>query len=118
MKKVDIIVINLGTNDTSGASNSNFTENFATATVNWVKTLLTYNPDATVLLTYGMMGQNSKVISGYQSAVSQLKAQGYNNVYYYTYQGTYDGGGHPSKEDHISNSTYLANKIKEILNLN
>ena len=112
----DVIVINLGTNDTSGISKeADFKNTFADVTVKWVKKLLSHNADAKVVLSYGMMGQNSNVIEGYEKAVTTLKAEGFNNVYYFTYTGGYDGGGHPGKADHIANGKVLANFISSII---
>ena len=113
----DVIVINLGTNDASAMGDINFNEDFSNAVVEWVKELLSYNPDAKVLLTYGMINKHEKIILAYETAVQKLQNEGYNNVYYYTYEGTFDGIDHPGRADHASNGKYLANKIKQILDL-
>ena len=113
----DFIIINLGTNDTSGINkNSNFINDFAAATVAWVKKLYVHNPDAKVILTYGMMGQNYNIVTGYNKAVTDLKAEGYNNVYYYQYNSSYyDGSGHPGRDNHINNGDALATYINTLL---
>lgn len=112
----DVIVINLGTNDAT-YKGSDFVDKFSTATVAWVKKLLAKNSDAKVILSYGMMGNDSRVISGYNKAVVQLKSEGYNDVYFLEYPAAnYDNSGHPGAQNHIANSKVLYNKINEVVN--
>lgn len=111
----NVIVINLGTNDASGANKTAFESNFCDAVVNWVKDICMHNPDAKIILSYGMMGQNAKVINGYNQAVTILDDEGY-DIYFLLYDTQTNGSGHPSKADHIANSEKLYNKIVDVLN--
>ena len=116
----DVIVINLGTNDAGGLGNSNFAGNketfvadFANAYKAWINNLLSRNPDAKIILSYGMMGVDSNVKAGIEKTVQDLNNP---NVTYlqFTPKGS---GGHPSKSHHINNANELYNKIVAVLGL-
>ena len=116
----DVIVINLGTNDAGGLGNSNFAGNketfvadFANAYKAWINNLLSRNPDAKIILSYGMMGVDSNVKAGIEKTVQDLNNP---NVTYLqlTPKGS---GGHPSKSHHINNASELYNKIVAVLGL-
>ena len=62
-----------------------------------------------------MMGASNRVVAGYEQAVTALKGEGYNNVYFLKYTNQTNGGGHPSKADHIANGKVLSNFISSIL---
>lgn len=112
----DVIVINLGTNDNnSDLGTEAFTALLKNGAISWAKQLLSYNPNAKIVFSYGMMGASNRVVAGYEQAVTALKGEGYNNVYFLKYTNQTNGGGHPSKADHITNGKVLANFISSIL---
>ncbi len=112
----DVIVINLGTNDNNSSLGTDaFTAALKEGAIKWAKDLLIYNPNAKIVFSYGMMGASNRVVAGYEQAVTALKGEGYNNVYFLKYTNQTNGGGHPSKADHITNGKVLANFISSIL---
>ena len=112
----DVIVINLGTNDDKSYLGSDaFTELLKNGAITWAKQLLSYNPNAKIVFSYGMMGAANRVVAGYEQAVTALKGEGYNNVYFLKYTNKESKGGHPGKADHITNGKVLANFISSII---
>ncbi len=105
----DIVVINLGTNDSSkGSDGAQFKED-AKALIALVRS--TYGEDVKIVWAANMMGPCMQTYS--QAAINELGGEAA-GLYFCTLTENRDGGGaHPSNEAHASAATDLANFIQE-----
>ncbi len=100
---VDIVVVNLGTNDTSAKlynpEDSDSIEEYANLYAELI-TKIGYRTDTKIVFISGVMWCHQQK-SAYISAKKILNGQGYDKVYYYDIP-TYNSGGegHPSTKDH------------------
>ena len=95
-RKADIVVINLGTND-SGLT-PNFVSEFPNDYCDFLRIIRANYPDAHIVCLYGFMGLDSKIKDGINTAASKMQ-----DDKVYTRCGSYSpntgaGGGHPSKQ--------------------
>lgn len=100
---VDIVVLNLGTNDVANGTldneDSSKVEEYAGIYTDLI-TKIGYNKDAKIVFLSGIMWCHEQT-PAYNSAKLKLNELGYNNVYLYdlpSYQS--GGGGHPSADEH------------------
>ena len=119
-RQPDVIVINLGTNDDSYTKKIEercleYQEEY----VNFLKTVRENNPDATIIGTLGVMGQN--LCPYVEAAINQYSEEtGDTNVAYMTFdqQDQKDGlaaDWHPTEATHEKASGKLAEKIREVM---
>ncbi len=87
---VDMILINLGTNDDSAITSANKNQ-FVSKYVAWLTALRSAHPDAVILCTYGMMGVNSVTRDAINETVNQMND---NKIYSYFYTNR-ASSGHP-----------------------
>lgn len=100
----DMIIINLGTNDAGNIGKvTNFSEQFKNKYKEWISALRTANPDAPIICTYGLMGQNATVKNAITAAVDALNDD---NVFTYFYTNN-ASGGHPLVETHRAGAEEL-----------
>ncbi len=98
-RTADIVVINLGTNDSSAARNKGVRDATVLAGMkNLINIVRERNPDAKIVWATGMMGICYR--SGLQTIIEDLG--GAENGYYYVElpRGTSGGAGHPNEEEH------------------
>ena len=113
---VDIVVINLGTNDVS----SNYLNKNDNAKVEEYAGIYTdlitnigYRKDVKIVFISGVMWCHDQK-SAYEGAQKNLKALGYNNIYVYdciSYNS--GGGGHPSADEHKNIADTLIKFFKD-----
>lgn len=110
----DIVVINLGTNDTSGQyGESIFSyEGFKQAYISFLGNLRTVYADAYIICTYGMMDVNADAKRAIEDAVA---AKSDAKMSYLIYKSR-AVSGHPLVSAHKNAGTELADKIKSIIN--
>ena len=108
----DIVVINLGTNDSSGVSKGTYkSEDFIAHYKTMIEGLKAKHPNAKFVLSYGMMGTNATVMADIKAVANSY---GYAEWLNFTdYRST---GGHPLVSDHRKNADELYNKIVSMLN--
>ena len=115
----DVVVINLGTND-NGAKIGGQPIPAATMTaeaVAFLRLVRAKNPDATIIWTYGLMGNGAR--PALEAAVKTLADEGDAKVFYLPLEDrvtTTEGvgtHGHPSLQTDINRSAVLANFIAE-----
>lgn len=119
-RKPDVIVINLGTNDNSYCKGiPERCEEYQREYVNFLKQIRGLNPDAVIIGTLGIMGQ--ELYPYVEAAVKQYSEETNDkNVYSMMFdnQSMADGiaaDWHPSEKTHEKASQKLAEKIKEIM---
>lgn len=116
----DVVVINLGTNDDSYCkSYADRKDEFSKAYVKFLKSVRKNNPDAAIICSLGIMGDN--LYSSVEEAMtSYSKKTGDNNVYclhFSTQNGTtgYAADWHPTEATHTIAAEELVKEIKEIM---
>lgn len=115
----DCIIINIGTNDRSYTKKiPDRVKFFGDKYYQFVKFVKTYNPDARILCTLGVMDQ--ELCGVIEEQVIKLNQEGHEDVYYMTFelQQEADGIGtndHPSLLTHKKMAEQLVAKLKEIL---
>lgn len=117
----DFIVINLGTNDASYTKNDSkkITE-YKDAYIAFLKDIRSKNPDAHIICSLGIMGQD--LYPAIESAVSEYQAEtGDSKVtpLKFANQNMSDGiaaDWHPSEKTHAKAAALLTAKIKELMN--
>jgi lysophospholipase L1-like esterase len=119
-RQPDVVVINLGTNDDSYCKNKDDRcEDFQQTYVEFLKTIREKNPDATIIGTLGIMGQN--LYPYVELAVRQYTEEtGDENVAYLMFdqQSQEDGiaaDWHPTEKTHAKASAKLVEKIQEVM---
>lgn len=116
----DLIVVNLGTNDTSYTKNvKEKVDAFAYGYYEFLNRIRNFNPKAHIICTLGAMGQ--ELCPAVQTAVTKFKnSTGDRKIYthFFDVQLEEDGIGtdsHPSLRTHEKMSETLINKIKEVM---
>lgn len=116
----DVIVINLGTNDSSYVkSDAAKKEEFTAAYAEFLKQVRSKNPDATILCTLGILG--AELYSCIEDATERYTAEtGDVNIYTMKFdaQSMSDGiaaDWHPSEKTHEKAAEKLAAKIAELM---
>lgn len=117
----DFIVINLGTNDASYTKNDSkkITE-YKDAYIAFLKDIRSKNPDAHIICSLGIMGQDlypaiESAVSEYQAETGDLKV----TPLKFANQNMSDGiaaDWHPSEKTHAKAAALLTAKIKELMN--
>lgn len=116
----DLIVVNLGTNDTSYTKNiKERIDEFTNGYYDFLKEIRRSNPNSEIICTLGVMGQ--ELCPAVENAVNQFKgATDDMKIYthFFEIQLESDGIGadwHPSLRTHQKMSKTLINKIKEVM---
>jgi lysophospholipase L1-like esterase len=116
----DLIVVNLGTNDTSYTKNTKEKINaFEYGYYDFLRKIRNSNPNADIICTLGVMGQ--ELCPAVEAAVTKFKnSKGDKKIYthFFDVQSEEDGIGtdwHPSSKTHEKMSESLINKIKEVM---
>ena len=117
----DFIVINLGTNDASYTKgNDKKIAEYKDAYIAFLKDIRSKNPDAQIICSLGMMGQD--LCPAIENAVSEYQAEtGDSKVtpLKFANQNMSDGiaaDWHPSEKTHAKAAALLTAKIKELMN--
>lgn len=120
-RKPDVVVINLGTNDASYCQHQpERCEEYKTEYIKFIKDIRKKNPDAVIICTLGIMGQD--LYSYVEAAVSEYaKETDDSNVYCMMFDNQQETDGiaadwHPTEATHKKASDKLVEKIKEIMN--
>jgi hypothetical protein len=115
-----IVVVSLGTNDYSkGLGDGTITVNeFRSEYTLLVNLIRKAYPSALIICTCSPMVSNKKLGSSINDVVSDLKINGDNKVFYFSFSAMKGGGcdGHPSVEDGKINGKELAGFISSLLN--
>lgn len=113
--QADIVVINLGTNDSSGLGAGTYnSQDFIDNYVTMIKGISAkYSNNAKFILSYGMMGTSPVVWNDIKAVKTQLDTElGANMVYTLNFTDYRGGkGGHPVVDAHIKNGNELYNFI-------
>ena len=114
----DIIVVNLGTNDSIAFSSSVGNEaDFYEGYLELIKKFRAASPNAAIICTYGAMGINQSVENGILQAVETLNNEGDDSVYYMSFIPNNSGSaGHPNAAAHkiMAADLYEFIKINDI----
>ncbi len=119
-REPDVIVINLGTNDDSYTkSDDDRCMEYATEYINFLKTIREKNPNAKILCTLGVMGDNLFYYIEY-AVQTYTEETGDANVYTMKFDvqnpaDGYSADWHPSVTTHDKASAKLAEEIKKLL---
>lgn len=120
IRKPDVIVINLGTNDDSYCKDVvDRQETYCTEYTKFLKLVRGQNPDSTILCTLGMMGD--RLFPYVQKAVDAFVAEtGDSNIHtmkfdVQLFEDGYSADYHPSVVTHDKAATKLVTKIKELV---
>ena len=111
-RKADIVVINLGTNDSNYiATSAKLQAEFPNDYYDFLRLVREKNPDAHIICLYGFMNLDSKIIDGIASAVERMQ-----DDKIYTEFGTYisntaGANGHPTKFAHTQWANILSRFI-------
>ena len=109
----DVIVINLGTNDTSGGSGEQATAAFKTGCKSFLQQIRGYYPNAKIIYAYGAM--TTTYAAQVQECVTEMNDAGDANVCFLPLTTQSDRVlGHPSATAHQSLSEELIAKVAEI----
>ena len=112
-RKADIVVINLGTNDSNYiATSANLQAEFPNDYYEFLRLVREKNPDAHIICLYGLMNLDSKIIDGIASAAERMQ-----DDKIYTECGTYiintaGANGHPTKFAHTQWASILTKFIE------
>lgn len=119
-RQPDLIVINLGTNDNSYVCGKpDRKEEYTAEYVEFLKKVREYNPNATILCTLGIMGDD--LYSAVADAVERYQTKtGDANVYSFkfdvqSYNDGFAADWHPTDATHTKASIKLTAKIREIM---
>lgn len=119
-RQPDLIVINLGTNDSSYVlGKADRKEEYTAEYVEFLKKVREYNPDAAILCTLGIMGDD--MYPAIEDAVERYQTEtGDSNVYSFkfdvqSYSDGYAADWHPTEATHTKAATKLTAEIKEIM---
>ncbi|QHQ62523.1 hypothetical protein Ana3638_18465 [Anaerocolumna sedimenticola] len=114
----DLLVINLGTNDSTHLVKEEVQKGFISNYIGLLKFIKSYAPDSKILCICGTMCTNA--FPFIEKAVEQAKKEGLTDLY--TMEQPYhdilrDGmaGGHPSLITHQKSAKQLVSKLKEIM---
>ncbi len=111
----DIVVINLGTNESSYLStNSAYGTQFPADYKELLTLVRQKNPSAKIICVYGAMGVNSTIESGIKTAIENMSD---NNIVYNPFEvieNRYGANGHPTAAAQQRNADALALYIKSL----
>ncbi len=117
----NLIVINLGTNDSSYCIDDERKEKFVSSSVDFLKYLRGLYPDAYFILAYGLMKMGQSMISSVEKSCREYKlSSGDTRIYFckLNTQSEEEGqgsGGHPNSVSHQRAAEELTNFIRENL---
>lgn len=124
-KPNDVVVINLGTNDSTYIDKDPSTRGagFIKAYKEFLAVVRKNNPDAHIICTLGIMGASSEYKMIEQAVAEYKQASGDSRIYCYQapVQVSADGYGadwHPSAATQEKNAVILAEKIRQVLGSN
>jgi len=117
----DLVVINLGTNDTAQTYDVNL---YKEGAKKFLKDVRSHYPNATMVVLTGPMRSGKRLLdqkAGLDYAVAQLKAEGDENVYRYDIpydngKYGYGTGHHPSVGEHGHMADILTEYLKKLMN--
>ena len=120
-RQPDIVVINLGTNDSSFSYRKDtdyniYIENFETELYAFTKKVIELNSkkDVKVVFAFGMMTEpTSWVTASYKKIVQKLAAEGITVPYCQLPKNVSGGAGHPWRDGHAEASEVLSQFIKD-----
>lgn len=117
--KPEVIVINLGTNDSTYCTNEERKGEFIDAYIDFLKDIRSKNPNAKILCTLGMMGdtlynsvKKASILYSMETGDRNISAMKFDN------QNMNDGLGadwHPSNLTHTKAANKLTTRIKELM---
>ena len=115
-KDVDIVVVNLGTNDIGARLYDTKNQEQVNAYIKHYADLITtigYNKDAKIIFVSDIWYHDPAIADG--GVVNELKSRGYNNVYSYSFTKQYraGGGGHPSQSEQQEMANTLIKFLKD-----
>lgn len=120
--KPDIVVINLGTNDMSYATNDATRAEFEEGYIEFLKQIRSHNPDAYIFCTYGVMGNT--LLKNIKNVCEQYSAQtGDERVRFFTLSMQDENANgiaadwHPSEKTHEICAEKAVRSIKETLGM-
>lgn len=115
----DIVVINLGTNDTTAANNQDLPDTEESLAGEWeaaqklISTARMANPDCTIIWVSGMMG---KIKPSLRQLYAKLAAEDDNMYFWEDFATGQSGGyGHPDVAEHTQVGKKLAARIQQVL---
>lgn len=113
---VDIVVVNLGTNDIGSKMYDTKNQEQVNAYVKLYADLITtigYRKDAKIVFVSDIWYHDPAIADG--GVVNELKSRGYNNVYSYSFKKQYraGGGGHPSQSEQQEMANTLIKFLKD-----
>ncbi len=119
-RPADAVVINLGTNDSSGIdkltgeAKAQGPEQLTACAVELMELVRRRNPDAIVLWAYGLCG--GAMSEPLRQAVALRRAAGDEKTHYLALDDAIDVGSrmHPSRESHVRAAEQIAEKLKEL----
>ena len=114
-RSADLVVINLGTNDTYGDPSLGYSaENFENDVEGFIKHVREKNPGAPIVWAYEAM--TSKLSDEIKSAIETLKDEGYEDIYYFMLpMGKSGGDTHPNEAQHKIMARKLTLFIEKVL---
>ncbi len=115
-KDVDIVVVNLGTNDIgAGLYDTKNMEQISEYVKHYADLITTigYRKDAKILFVSDVWHHDPAIADG--KVANELKSRGYNNVYSFSFEKQYraGGGAHPSEEEHQEMADTLIKFFKD-----
>ena len=116
----DLVVINLGTNDSGHLENEDIQNGFISNYVGLLKFIKTYAPNSKILCICGTLCTNA--FSYIDSAIKLATKTGLNGLYtfelpYHDVENDSMASGHPSLITHHKDAELLTAKIKDIMSL-
>lgn len=116
----DIVVINLGTNDASYTKgDSTKIDEYKEAYIEFIKDIRSKNPEATIICSLGMMGQDlCNAVEAVVKSYTELTGDSKVTYLKFANQSMSDGiaaDWHPSEKTHEKAATLLTAKIKSII---
>lgn len=92
---VDLVVINLGTNDAGSAEKT--ANHMAEGYANLLRSIRAKRPGVPILCVYGMMGTDGDIDSGINRAIDDVLSEGESDIYYlWLFSDTSGYKGHPT----------------------
>ncbi|MBR2370568.1 MAG: hypothetical protein IKA82_00960 [Clostridia bacterium] len=111
----DVIVVNLGTNDSSRANALLTPEEFSEELKSFLQSVRKYNPDARIVYGYGMTSQ--KLVKTIQTTVELLQSEGDDKISFIAYPKAPKeliAFGHPTAPAYIPWGEQLIEEIKRV----
>ncbi len=115
----DVVVINLGTNDTNYCNSDENKADFVQGYVSFLKTVREKNPNAKILCTLGIMGDSlfdsvQKAVDDYKEETEDLNVDAM-KFDVQNYSDGYAADWHPTEKTHAKAAAKLIEKIKKIM---